>query len=164
MTDPIKFIMEKQFDAPIDLVWACWTKPEYLSRWFGPRVETIVHAFDLSPGGVWLNEMKGDNYAARSRIVFQTVDPPHRLVWHNSSADENWEITSSPMMPDWPRTMEMQAEFEARDGGTLLTLTWQPFNPTDAERACFEGAVENLGKGWGMGMSILEDLLAELQS
>ena len=164
MTDAVKFTMERVFDARRELVWECWTKPEYLSRWFGPRIETVIHAFDLSPGGVWLNEMKGENYSARSKIVFQTVDPPNRLVWHNSSTDENWDIAGNPNMPDWPVTMQMQAEFEDEGKQTRMIMTWEPFNPSEAEQACFAAAVENLGKGWGMGMSILEDLLAELQA
>ena len=54
MSETTQFIMERLFDAPQDLVWECWTNPDYLAEWFGPGVETVIHAFDLSPGGVWL--------------------------------------------------------------------------------------------------------------
>ena len=164
MADTPQFIMERVFDAPRDLVWEAWTKPEYLSEWFGPGVDTIIHAFDLSRGGVWLNEMKGENYSMRSRIVFQTVDPPSKLVWHNSSANEDWEVTGNPNMPDWPTTMQMQVELIDQGDKTAMTMTWEPFNPSAAEAAAFAAAMDKLGKGWGAGMAILERLLERLQA
>ncbi|WP_245484999.1 hypothetical protein [Ciceribacter ferrooxidans] len=29
-----------------------------LARWYGPEVETVIHKIDVTPGGLWLNEMK----------------------------------------------------------------------------------------------------------
>jgi len=58
MSDLPEYILDRVFDAPREMVWRAWTDPELLSRWYGPGVETIIHKFDLKPGGVWLNEMK----------------------------------------------------------------------------------------------------------
>ncbi len=162
MSDEAKFVMERVFDAPIENVWKAWTDPKYLAEWYGPGVDTIIHAFDLSPGGVWLNEMKGEAYSMRSKIIFQDVTPPSRLVWHNSMTDADWNIISNPNMPDWPTTMQMCVEFESKGDQTVMTLTWTPFQASDAERACFAGAVENLGKGWGAGMEMLAQVLADM--
>jgi len=58
MTDQPKYILDREFDAPREMVWQAWTDPELLARWYGPGVETIIHKFDLKPDGLWLNEMK----------------------------------------------------------------------------------------------------------
>jgi len=33
--------LERVFDAPVDLVWRCWTEPEHLAKWSAPRGYTI---------------------------------------------------------------------------------------------------------------------------
>ena len=58
MSELPEFVLDREFDAPRDMVWRAWTEPELLSRWYGPNIETIIHKFELEPGGVWLNEMK----------------------------------------------------------------------------------------------------------
>ena len=68
------------------------------------------------------------------------------------------------MMPDWPRVLETVVTFTAEGARTRMRLTWTPHDATEAEIACFAGAIENLGKGWGAGMALLEALLAELQA
>jgi len=51
MSETPQFATEHEFDAPRSLVWQAWTQPDLLARWYGPNVETIVHEFDLKPGG-----------------------------------------------------------------------------------------------------------------
>ena len=43
------YVLEREFDAPRALVWKAWTDPALLPRWYGPRVETIVHRLELNP-------------------------------------------------------------------------------------------------------------------
>ena len=39
-----------------------------------------------------------------------------------------------------------------------------PLEATDAEIACFAGAMAGMDKGWGSGFSIMEKLFVELQA
>ncbi len=164
MSDLPTYVLERVFDAPRELVWKTWTDPELLTRWYGPRVETIVHRHDLRPGGLWLGEMKWDGNSNYQRVEFTEVDPPARLVWLHSVSDAEWNVTANPMMPDWPRVLLTTVTFEEDGGQTKLRLTWVPHEATDAEIACFSGALAGLDKGWGAGMELLAELLAELQS
>ena len=50
----LEYVVEREFDASREMVWRAWTDPELLARWYGPGVETIIHEFDLKPGGSWL--------------------------------------------------------------------------------------------------------------
>lgn len=164
MSELPEYIIDREFDAPREMVWRAWTDPELLARWYGPGVETTIHKFDLKPGGIWLNEMKWGDKSDLSRIVFQEVVPPERLVWHHSSADADWNIIANPMMADWPRVILTTVIFEDMGSRTNVRLTWEPFEATNAEIACFAGAMDGFGKGWGAGFAIMDELLAELQA
>ena len=102
MSDVPTYVLERVFDAPRELVWRTWTDPELLTRWYGPRVETIVHRHELKPGGLWLGEMKWGGNSSYQRVEYTEVTPPRRLVWLHSVSDADWNIIPSPMTADWP--------------------------------------------------------------
>ncbi len=164
MTDFPTYVLERLFDAPRSLVWKTWTDPQILARWYGPRVETVVHRLDLKPGGLWLVEMKWGGKSNYQRVEYTEVVEPERLVWLHASADDRWNVIASPMMPDWPRVLLTTVTFEEVGKRTKVRLTWVPHNATAAEIACFAGAIAGLDKGWGAGMDLLAKILAELQA
>ena len=164
MTALPTYVLERVFDAPRELVWKTWTDPALLSRWYGPNVETITHRLDLEPGGLWLVEMRWGDQSNYQRAEYTEVDAPERLVWLHANADADWNVASNPMMPDWPRVLLTTVTFEEDAGKTKLRLTWIPHEASEAEIACFAAAIGQMDKGWGAGMALLEELLAELQS
>ncbi len=164
MSDLPEYVIDRVFDAPRDMVWRAWTDPELLSRWYGPGVETIIHKFDLKPGGMWLNEMKWGEKGDLSKAELLEVVAEEKLVWHHSSTDSDWNIISNPMMADWPRVLLTTVTFEVVGSKTNVRLTWVPFEATDAEIACFAGAVAGMGKGWESGFAIMDEIFAELQA
>ena len=42
--------------------------------------------------------MKWGEESDFSKMVFQEVIEPEKLVWHHSSTDKDWNIITSPMM------------------------------------------------------------------
>lgn len=164
MSELPKYVYERRFDAPRELVWRTWSDPVLLARWYGPGVETIIHRFDLQPGGVWLNEMKWGGNSDFSKMTFQEVVTSEKLVWHHCSTDAKWNEGPSAMMPDWPRKMLATAEFIDLDGkATNLRLTMIPIDATQAEIDCFAAGMGGMSKGWGSGFNIIEEILGELQ-
>lgn len=164
MSDLPEFVLDREFDAPLELVWRAWTNPEFLQRWYGPGVETVIHKFDLKPDGVWLNEMKmcgGSNY---QKIIFKEVAQLEKLVWHHCSADADWNIAASPMMPDWPRILLTTVTFAENGDRTNVRLAQIPLDATDAEIACFAKMKDGMSGGWGSGYAIIDELLAELKA
>ena len=137
MSDVPEYSLDRIFNAPRDLVWRAWTDPEILHRWYGPNIETIIHRFDLKPGGAWLNEMKWGGNSDFSKMVFQEVTEPSKLVWHHSSTDSDWNIVTNPMMADWPRVRLTTVIFDDLGDQTNVRLTQVPIEATDAEIACF---------------------------
>ncbi|MEQ8398149.1 SRPBCC domain-containing protein [Thalassobaculum sp.] len=164
MSDLPIYALERTFAAPRALVWKTWTDPALLPRWYGPRVETIVHQLELKPGGLWLGEMRWGGASHYQRVEYTEVTPPERLVWLHSVSDSAWNIIANPMMPDWPRVLLTTVTFEESGDQTAVRLTWVPHNANAAEVACFAAAIGGMDKGWGAGMALLADLLAELQA
>ena len=51
--DPrLDLVLQREIDVPRALVWAAWTEPEHLVKWFAPAPWTITECeIDLRPGG-----------------------------------------------------------------------------------------------------------------
>lgn len=163
MDDLPTYVMDRTFDAPAALVWRGWTERDLLQRWYGPKVESIVHAIDVRPGGLWLHEMRMKGRSSFQKAEYREVAEPNRLIFLQSTTDESWNVVTNPMMPDWPRHLLTTVTFTEADGATEMRLTWVPHEATDAEIACFAGAMDRMGMGWGAGMDLLAALLGEMQ-
>lgn len=164
MNTPSEYILDHVFNAPRDLVWRSWTDPDLLAKWYGPGIETIIHGFDLKPGGAWLNEMKWGGKSDFSKMTFQKVVEREKLVWHHCSTDQDWNVQANPMMPDWPKTLLTTVSFVADGGNTNVRLSQIPMDATEAEITCFTNMMAGMSKGWGSGFAIIEEILVEMQS
>lgn len=162
MSDLPEYRLNRRFNAAPHLVWRTWTEPELLAHWYGPGVETVIHKLDVTPGGLWLNEMRMGGSSMYQKAEYREVVDGARLVMVMSTTDENWEISTNPRMPDWPRTLWTDVSFTADGDGTALELIWTPHEASEAEIACFAGAVSGAGQGWEKGMDLLEEMLADL--
>ena len=118
MSNTPEYKLERVFNAPRQLVWKAWTDPDYLHRWYGPGADTVIHEFDLSPEGQWLNEMKYGDKSFYQKVIFKEVSEPEKIIWHHHSAtDSDWNDAPNPMMPDWPALLLTTVIFE-RDPDT----------------------------------------------
>jgi len=83
--DDRKLEIEREFDAPRELVWRMFADPYHLSHWWGPKGFTNpVVELDLRPGGRWYHVMRdaaGRDYPADSEFI--EVTPPERIVYRN---------------------------------------------------------------------------------
>ncbi len=75
-------VIQRVFDAPRARVFAAYTDPELIPRWWGPRrLTTIVDHMDVRAGGQWRfvqHDADGREYAFRG--TYREVTPPERLV------------------------------------------------------------------------------------
>jgi uncharacterized protein YndB with AHSA1/START domain len=70
-------ITTRTFDAPRALVWTCFSQPEHVVRWWGPKsISPIVRLdkFEFRVGGKW-------------RFVTQRPDGPETIVFHGTYKD-----------------------------------------------------------------------------
>ena len=73
--------------APRARVFAAWTDPVQLARWWGPAGFTnSFQEFDLRPGGHWRFTMHApDGTGFPNHSVFIEITPPERIVFDHLS-------------------------------------------------------------------------------
>ncbi|WP_375175949.1 SRPBCC domain-containing protein [Pseudooceanicola sp.] len=88
----------RTLNAPRDLVWACWTDPALLPKWFMPAPHTVEEAeIDLRPGGIFRTKMNVDGNIMDSPGVILEADPTRRLVFTDAYSP-GWIMNPSPFM------------------------------------------------------------------
>lgn len=111
--------IEREFDAPRDLVWMMFADPYHLSQWWGPKGFTNpVVELDLRPGGRWYHVMRGPDgkdYPADSEFI--EVTPPERIVYRNRQLEAEAFGNNPP--PSFLRVITLT---DLGDGRTRLTL------------------------------------------
>jgi uncharacterized protein YndB with AHSA1/START domain len=158
-----EFVMSRMFDAPRDLVWKCFTEPERMKQWWGPKGAKVVKSdMDLRVGGTYHYGMEmPDGKVMWGKFVYREITPPEKLVFTNSFSDEAGGVTRHPMAPSWPLQLLSTFTFEDVPGGnTKFTVRWAPLNPTDDERATFDAGHASMTGGWSGTMDKLEGYLA----
>ena len=83
--DPsLDLVLEREVDVAPHLVWAAWTTPEHLKKWFAPTpYETVECEIDLRPGGIFRAVMRspeGEMIDEGAGCVLEVVEN-RRLVW-----------------------------------------------------------------------------------
>ena len=142
-------VVRRDFDAPRNAVFAAYTRPALLRRWFGPHGYTLVECvIDLRIGGHWRYLVRGDD---GSEMVlqgyFSEVEPPALLV--------TTQVFGEGYIAD--DASIATARFDEHDGCTTLTITVR--YPTGEVRD--QMAMSGMAEGMGQGYERLDDLLAE---
>ena len=77
-----QIVVTREFDAPRDLVFRCFTDPDLIPRWLGPReLATRVDEFDLKDGGRYRYvNIDADGTEYRFRGVFHGTPTPDLMV------------------------------------------------------------------------------------
>ena len=122
MTTRPSLTLKRHFMAPVARVFAAWTDPALIARWFGPHDDAqVIAEADAREGGAYrleLLEANGDRHCVSG--LYREVVPGKRLVF-------TWAFQSTP-----ERESLVTVEFAEKDGGTLLTLTHAQFADEDA--------------------------------
>jgi uncharacterized protein YndB with AHSA1/START domain len=146
------FIMSRTFNAPQQLVFDCFTKPEHMQKWWGPKgVKIVKSSMDLRPGGTYHYGMQaGDAPVMWGRQVYREITPPSRIVLINAFSDETGGLTRHPSAPDWP--IEILSTFTFEKAGarkTKVTVLWDLMdNASEIERQAFLSGFDSMTTGW----------------
>jgi uncharacterized protein YndB with AHSA1/START domain len=85
-------VIERTFDAGVDLIWQMWTDPEHFKKWYGPKGFTVpVADMDLRVGGRCLICMASPDGSMKMWMMgeYTEIIPNERLVYTESPADEH---------------------------------------------------------------------------
>jgi uncharacterized protein YndB with AHSA1/START domain len=167
MSTPGKdFVLARVFNAPRDLVWKCFTDPERMKQWWGPKGVKILKAkMDLRPGGSYHYGMQTpDGKVMWGKFVYRKIDPQDRIEFINSFSDESGGLTRHPFAPNWPLELLSVFTFEDQSGGkTKFTIRWTPHNATAEEQKTFDDGHASMTQGWGGTLDQLEAYLAKIK-
>lgn len=107
-------------DAPRERVFAAFSDPEQLVKWWGPNGFTnTIKKFEFREGGDWHLTMHGpDGTNYRNESVFVAVDPPERIVYdhlrtmHHFLMEMIFSDVDGKTRLTWRQRFESAAEFE----------------------------------------------------
>ena len=122
-------VIERVFDAPVDLIWQLWTQPEHFKKWYGPKGFTVpVAEMDVRVGGKRLICMESPDGSMKMWTTgeYTEIVPNERIVYTESMADENGNVVSSSAQGTKdgpPATTEVIVVLEELDGRTRMIMT-----------------------------------------
>jgi uncharacterized protein YndB with AHSA1/START domain len=163
-TKTAPFVISRVFDAPRDLVWRCFTDPEHMRQWWGPKgFKVLASKMDLRVGGTYHYGMSApDGSPMWGKFVYSEIVPPERLDFISSFSDEKGGTTRHPGHMSWPLETHSTFTFEELPGGkTKFTISWEPHNATGEERQTFEAGRDSMRMGWSGTLEKLEAYLAK---
>jgi uncharacterized protein YndB with AHSA1/START domain len=143
-----QILIEREFDAPRDLIYRAWTDPDLLVQWLGPRRLTmIIDRFDVRDGGTWRyihREADGTEHGFHG--VFHGDPSPDGIV-------QTFEYEGAP-----GHVALDTLTLEERDGKTLVR-TNSVYQTVEARDAMVASGMEH---GVNDGFDRLDELVATL--
>jgi len=117
-TEDREILISRTLDAPVDLVWEAWTKPEHIANWWGPNGFTnTIQTFDMVPGGTWDLVMHGpDGTDYKNKSIFKEVVLHEKIVYEHVSAPKfvatiTFEEQAEQTLLTWHMLFETAEEF-----------------------------------------------------
>lgn len=134
--------IRRRFKAPPSRVYAAWTEPAQIARWFGPgEIKVLEAVFEARAGGQFLiHAMAPSGEDHRVSGTVKEAVPNAKLVY-------TWAWQSTP-----ERQSLVTVDFKPDGDGTLLVLTHEQFFD--------EGARDRHNGGWNAALDKLEAYLA----
>jgi uncharacterized protein YndB with AHSA1/START domain len=143
----------KEFDAPPDLVWDAYTKPEILDQWWAPKpFSSRTKAMEFKEGGRRFYAMVSPDGQERWVVQkYTSITPKSNFKIFNAfaDADENLELPGS----DW------DLNFSGQNGTTKVSISIYNESLERLERMIAMGFKE----GTAAQLNNLEEVLASMQ-
>ena len=146
-----KITVSRDYTAPVEKVWRCWTEKELLDQWWAPRPwKSKTKTMEFRVGGLWLYAMVGPGGEKHwARADYLGIEPYKCFSLQDSFCDENgvinnrlpglhWTIQFSPVSAG----TRVAAEINFSSGQDLKTILEMGFQ-----------------EGFTAGLNNLEELL-----
>jgi len=144
-------VVVREFDAPRDLVFLCYSKPELLRRWYGmPDWTTFVCDIDFRVGGRYrIGQRSPDGYELASQGVYTGIVEPERIDQTEYYDD------------DWTKGGSVNSVVFTEKGGRTTTTLTVTYSSPEARAAA---AATPMATGMEIGFKRLDAVLAEEQA
>lgn len=166
--DENALVIERVFNAPRQMVWDAWTKPEIMKQWWGPAGwSSPDFEMDFREGGKYLASMEGpmpDGKVVKvwSGGVYKQIVPLEKIVvsdYFSNEAGDKIRPDKAGMDPNFPEEMEVTFLFEdAGEGKTKFTLIYPKPESEEAVKAMMASGMK---EGWNSSLDKLASELAK---
>lgn len=145
--------IERYFLAPLDTVWAAWTRADVLCQWWAPKpYECVIKSLDFREGGRWLYYMQGPQGDRHwCYFDYKTIRPKSYFSGGDAFCDENGVANDIKPRVNW------EANFSESTDHTMVRVVMHFGSPEDLDKIMAMGFKE----GMTQGLDQLEELLAE---
>ena len=148
--DPkLDLVLERVIDVPPALVWAAWTKPEHIKKWFTPAPWTTVDCeIELRPGGIFRFVMQSPEGQEFSHVgCYLEIVENERLVWTLTLGPGFRPSAISDDVPDFTAVITM------RPHGTGTKYTALAMHRDQS--SCKKHEAMGFRDGWGAALDQL---------
>lgn len=144
--------VKREFSAPLDMVWAAWTTPEILDKWWAPKpYKTKTKYMDFSEGGYWLYGMVSpEEHIHWCKNSYLKIHIKKEYVSIDAFCDEEGVVNTSMPRTQWTNTFTDKGEI------TLISLTAVYNSIEELETVIKMGFKE----GFTMALNNLDDVLS----
>ena len=149
--DPrLDLVLERVVDVPAELVWAAWTKPEHIVKWFTPSPWTTTSCeIDLRVGGAFKSVMRSPEGQEYPNVgCYLEIVPNRKLVW-TDALEGGFRPAPPDPGPGFRMTAALLLEPQAR--GTKYTAIAMHSDPEAVRKHEAMGFHE----GWGKALDQL---------
>lgn len=158
------FLLNRVFEASIEAVFDCFTKPEHIEKWQPPTgfYMKILEGKIKESQSVFY-EMGNDDIKFYGRSTYQKISPPKFISFLQEFCNSDGENIKHPGAPDWPARWLTSVTFTAEEPKlTRITLKSELLDQhTSAELKAFIAERGGMTQGWNGSLDRLEDMLEE---
>ena len=143
--------VEREFNAPVNIVWKAWTDPLVLEKWWGPKPWIAkTKSMDFRVGGSWLYAMEGaEGQQHWSNVTFTLIEIERRFATEAVFSDEHGHPAPGAPIAHWDN------KFISLDNKTRVIV-----DLSFGKEADFKLMVEmGFEGGFTMGLNQLDALL-----
>ena len=151
-------IVSHNFDAPIQLVFDAWTKPEHLKNWWAPATYSTTYCtVDLKIGGLFRYCMSNsEGVGIWGRGLYTEINSPFRLAYLDSFTDKDgnqvppsyYGLQSSKIQDS-----KVEIDFINVNNKTTVTIKYSNMVELGEER-------EMARQGWSEMLALLANYLS----
>jgi uncharacterized protein YndB with AHSA1/START domain len=136
-------VVQRRIGAPAARLFEAWTRPEHLTRWWGPEGSQCTEAtVDLRVGGAYrIANRFGDGQVVWIIGEFELVEPPRKLVY-------SWSLSPGPETRE-----RVTILFEEAGDATVVTVRHEQIGDAQARdgheagwRDCLAGLARHFGE------------------
>lgn len=154
----LDLVIERVVDLSPAQIWAAWTTPAILPKWFCPRPwQTIACSIDLRPGGEFSTTMQSpEGQDFPNTGCYLEVIPERKLVWTNTLGP-GYRPIATPSIPE--NHFGFTAVLTLQPEGTGTRYTAVVLHADAAARAQHEAL--GFQEGWGIALDQLVECMRQ---